>query len=254
MSNLRGVIPWVAFSLAAIGCVSNESDDLVVDAIAAPAGDAEDASDPLENDASEPDAFEPEPATADTGSPADARPEPGPPPGGCEGRYTMTSWAVVESFFDASSFSTFLSDSLTQGTLVLSVLTLSDPAGGADQMTLDVAQRGPGGDPLPGAPVGEPLTIGVGPDGTITTRTPGVITFHVQGQIAGYPVDLDARFENATLTGRFAPDCSFLGGRLEAAFSAEGVSLWRGPDTDLDGDGTNDAFFLGSNVQALRVP
>ena len=267
MSIFRAVIQCAVMSLCGSsvpGCLADGPDEELGDAIAmSNTNDGpDDASETSLTDDGPDDASD-RPNVSDgpdfgSGAPPDAddHPEDGAPEpsAACEGRYSMSSWAVVESAFDASAFSTFLTDALMNGTLILSLITLREGADPSEGMTLGVSQLGPDGQPDANLPVGEPLRVSVSPAGEILTLTPGVVAFHVRGQISGYDVDLDARFEDARFTGRFAADCSFVGGRLDAAFSAAGLSLPARPDTDLDGDGRNDAYSLGSNVQALRVP
>lgn len=248
MSEFHGLARFmcgVACALVATGCITDVDADAPADAAMA------DLAVPTPDAGPEP---EPEPDAAAVPDPdAAALPDPDAvarPAGLCEGRYMVSSWAIVDAGFDAASFGAFLTDSLTGGTLRLAVVTLFED----DALTLTITQVDAEGLPLPGAPVGEPLRVGLGADGRVTTIEPGVVAFHVAGRISGYAVDLDARFQNATLTGRFGDDCGFVGGRLDAAFSAVNLSLPVPPDTDLDGDGTNDAYRLGSNVQAVRVP
>jgi hypothetical protein len=245
LARRAGVAACALGGLLAGGCIT-EADDGAGDAGAPEdAGDATDAG-PMADAAPEADAAPPAPDAAPAPLPPDASVLPA---GLCEGRYAVSSWVVVDAGFDASAFSTFLTDALSDGALRLAAVTVFE----ADALTLTITQVDADGLPLPGAPVGEPLRLGRGADGRLATVESGVVAFHVAGRIGGYAVDLDARFENARLTGRFGDDCGLVGGRLDAAFSAANLSLPVPPDTDLDGDGTNDAYRLGSNVQAVRV-
>ena len=169
--------PIVCIAFAVAGCIADEGE----------AGDGGPAGGNAGADLGEP------PASPDivgrdaAGVPmldADAAPEPAPdaaPRPGCEGRYTVSSWVVVESGFDATGFNDFLATQIQANSLVLSAVALVD----AEGLTLALQQLGPDGQPLPDVPAGEPLHLDADGAGNVSTRTPGSIVMQGNSGTSG---------------------------------------------------------------------
>ena len=212
-------------------------------------GGAEDAgADPAEGDAAEADAGEDADGDEEDAG-AEPEPEPEPIAGPCGGPFLVTTWLFDTAPFDLRYVNSLIHRDLEQQDLLV---TLEVGPGPELVWTDGVQAEGGGLVPDPDVAESPPIPVELTEERGIVTTEPGRVTSHLSAADYGGAQALDWTLHLVEVDASYDEECSRLAGRLSGAFRDEpSFSIPGRPvDTDTDGDGEPDAYWMESNVLA----